>query len=371
MPTVESHPPVTSENGLAPDLQEAVERVLVLVRAWTAQATPALVWGVPHVVDRHGFSAIPGRCTTPIVAAIVAAAGATMPHFSLCATPVAWSTADVMASLAGVELDRRTAASIASRLGGCIGRATAAGVVGVESLSVTADDTHRVASALSRRLAAGVDHLLVSVDVIPGSSTSDDAGFHRLQAVLIAVGAAIGVKVRVVRSVGSQPAGWGIGPVPEALDVLAVLRGAAAAPMALRMRALTEAGHLLELCGCSRPGHGEVDAWRLLDNGLAWARFQAVCEAQGGLREPALASHMLTIHADRAAHVGMLDSDRLKRVVTLAGLDQDAGAGAFVSVRLGDRVSRGQPLATIHAASTAHLAAVADESKRVPLITLT
>ncbi len=371
MPTVESHPPVTSENGLAPDLQEAVERVLVLVRAWTAHATPALVWGVPHVVDRHGFSEIPGRCTTPIVAAIMAAAGATMPHFSLSATPVAWSTADVMASLTGVELDRRTAASIASRLGVCIGRATVAGVVGIESMGVTADDAHRVASVLSRRLAAGVDHLLVSLDVAPGSSTADDAGFHRLQAVLIAVGAAIGVKVRVVRSVGSQPAGWGIGPVPEALDVLAVLRGAAAAPMALRMRALTEAGHLLELCGRSRPGHGEIDAWRLLDNGLAWARFQALCEAQGGLREPTLASHTLTIQADRAGHVAVLDANHLKRVLILAGLDQDPGVGAFINVRLGDRVSRGEPMATVHAASTARLAAVADELKRVPLVALT
>jgi thymidine phosphorylase len=106
----------------------AVRQAIALARAWTAEASPALAWDTTRVVDRHGLDRIPGHRTTPIVAAIVAAAGATMPHFSLRSGTGAWSSADAMATLTGVELDRATAVTVASRVGACIARADAAGV---------------------------------------------------------------------------------------------------------------------------------------------------------------------------------------------------------------------------------------------------
>ena len=78
----------------------AVRQAIALARAWTAEASPALAWDTTRVVDRHGLDRIPGHRTTPIVAAIVAAAGATMPHFSLPAG----------ADLECVELPRQMAA---------------------------------------------------------------------------------------------------------------------------------------------------------------------------------------------------------------------------------------------------------------------
>jgi thymidine phosphorylase len=353
-----------------PHRDPAVRRALALARAWTTEATPALAWDTTRVVDRHGLDRIPGHRTTPIVAAIVASAGATMPHFSLRSGTEAWSSADVMATLTGVELDRATAASIASRVGMCIAHVDAAGVSTNVPWSPTADDAHLVASALSRRVAVGVGCLLVNVTVGRGAGVPDDERFHRLKALFTAVGAAVGVQVRVARLAGTQPVGLGIGPAPEALDVLAVLRGAAAAPVDLRMHALTEAGQLLELCGASQPGHGELDAWRLLDSGAAWARFQALCEAQGGMREPTLAPIAETIAADRAGHVRSLDGAHVRHVAVLAGAPQGIGTGVVLHTRLGDRVDPGQPLFTVHAASRQCLAAVMDEQRRAPLISI-
>lgn len=345
-----------------------VRQAIALARAWTAEASPALAWETTRVVDRHGLDRIPGHRTTPIVAAIVAAAGATMPHFSLRSGTGAWSSADAMATLTGVELDRAAAASITSRVGVCIARADAAGVATNVPWSAAADDAHLVASALSRRVAAGVGSLLVNVAVGRGTGVPDDERFHRLQALFRAVGAAVGVQVRVARLAGTQPVGLGIGPAPEALDMLAVLRGAAAAPVDLRMHALVEAGQLLEMCGASRPGHGELDAWRLLDSGTAWARFQALCEAQGGMREPTLAPIAETITAEHAGHVRSLDGSYVRRVAVLAGAPQGAGAGVVLHARIGERVDRGQPLFTVHAASRQCLTAVTDELRRAPLI---
>lgn len=348
----------------------ATRRAIALARAWTVEAGSTLAWGTTQVVDRHGLDRIPGHRTTPIVAAIVAAAGATMPHFSLRSGTGAWSSADAMATLTGVELDRATAASITSRVGVCVARADAAGVATNVPWSSTADDARLVASTLSRRVAAGVGSLLVNVAVGRGTGVPDDERFHRLQALFRAVGAAVGVQVRVARLAGTQPVGLGIGPAPEALDVLAVLRGAAAAPVDLRMHALAEAGLLLEMCGASRPGHGELDAWRLLDSGAAWARFQALCETQGGMREPTLAPLADTISAEHAGHVRSLDGAHVRRVAMLAGAPQGAGAGVVLQARIGDRVDPGQPLFTVHAASRPCLAAVTDELRRAPLMSV-
>jgi thymidine phosphorylase len=355
---------------LEPHRDREFRQTIALARAWTAEASPALVWDTTRVADRHGLDRIPGHRTTPIVAAIVAAAGVTMPHFSLRSGTQAWSSADAVATLTGVELDRATAASIASRVGACIARADAADVATNVPWSPTADDVHLVATALSRRVGAGVVSLLVNVVVGRGTGVPDDERFHRLQALFTAVGAAVGVQVRIARLAGTQPVGRGIGPAPEALDVLAVLRGAAAAPVDLRMHALVEAGQLLEMCGASSPGHGEIDAWRLLDNGAAWARFQALCEAQGGMREPTLAPFAEAITADHAGHVKSLDGAHVRRVAVLAGAPQGTGAGVVLHARIGEQVDRGQPLFTVHAASRQCLTAVTDELRRAPLISV-
>lgn len=370
MCTSDEHRADVPVEGMDPHGDPAVRQAVALVHAWTAEAAPVLVWDATCAVDRHGLDRIPGHRTTPIVAAIVAAAGETMPHFSVPAGTGAWSTADAMATLTGVELDRATAAGIASRFGACIARADPAGVATNVPWSVAADDAHLVASAVSRRVAAGVRYLLVNVTVGRGADIQDDARFHRLKALFTAVGAAVGVQVRVARSAGSQPVGLGIGPAPEALDVLAVLRGAAAAPVDLRMHALAEAGLLLELCAASRPGHGELDAWRLLDSGAAWARFQALCEAQGGLREPILAPFTETIETDRAGHVRSLDGAHVQRVAVLAGAPRGTGAGVLLHTRLGEHVDQGQPLFTLHAASQECLVAVMGDLRRAPLITV-
>lgn len=359
-----AHPLRTPE----PDREPLVRQAIALLQAWTAEATPALVWDATSVVDRHGLDHLPGHRTTPIVAAIMAAAGATMPHFSLPAGSEAWSTADAMATLTGVEHDRAAAAGIASRLGACIVRAAPAGVEANLSWSSGADDAHLVASVLARRIAAGVGHLLVNVAVGRGARVLDDARFHRLQTAFMATSSAVGLQVHVTRSVGSQPVGLGVGPAPEALDVLAVLRGAAAAPVDLRMHALVEAGQLLELSGVSCPGHGELDAWRLLDSGAAWGRFQTLCEAQGGLRTPILAPVAETIAAERTGHVRSLDGAHVQRVAVLAGAPRGSGAGVVLHTRIGEHVDQGQPLFTVHAASQTCLAAVMSELRRAPLI---
>lgn len=103
----------------------------------------------------------------------------------------------------------------------------------------------------------------------------------------------IGLEVRIVVTDGSQPVGRGIGPALEARDVLSVLCGEEDSPQDLRERALLLAGHILELSSGIPLGKGQVLAQEILDDGRAWRKFQAICEAQGGMREPLRAGYSL------------------------------------------------------------------------------
>lgn len=91
-------------------------------------------------------------------------------------------------------------------------------------------------------------------------------------------------------------------------------------------------------------------------SGAAWRKFQEICEAQGGLREPPRAAHRLDVPALRSGSVVSIDNRRLARIAKLAGAPQAPSAGIDLHVRCGDFVERGEPLFTLHADSPGELA---------------
>ena len=155
---------------------------------------------------------------------------------------------------------------------------------------------------------------------------------------------------------GTQPIGRGIGPALEARDVLAVLRGEPAAPADLRQRAVLLAGRVLEMAPGVAPGSGGALAEATLADGRAWRKFQAICAAQGGMREPPEAPHRHPVTVARAGRVARIDNRRLARAAKLAGAPSDPAAGLELHVRVGDRVGAGDPLFTLHAESPGELA---------------
>ena len=231
-------------------------------------------------------------------------------------------------------------------------------------------DAQLVASVLSKKIAAGATHALIDIPVGATAKVRSDRDADGLQALLEQVAAANGLQLRVVRTRGSQPVGRGIGPALEAHDVLSVLRGAAGAPQDLRIRSLVLAGELLEFCGHSVPGTGRSEASRLLESGAAWTRFQAICQAQGGLREPGVAPLRDPVVAGQAGYVTAIDNRRLSRVAKLAGAPGAATAGIAMHVKLGDRVQLDMPLFTLHAQASGELAYAKSYLATHPIVTL-
>ncbi|WP_367184067.1 hypothetical protein [uncultured Azohydromonas sp.] len=129
----------------------------------------------------------------------------------------------------------------------------------------------------------------------------------------------------------------------------------AAAPADLRDKSLLLAGALLEFCGRAPQGEGAAAAAQLLARGAAWLKFQAICEAQGGLRAPPRALLREPALARFEGVVTAIDSRRLARLAALAGAPNVAEAGLELHVKLGQRVAPGQPLLTLHAQARGEL----------------
>jgi len=320
-----------------------------------------LRWEASRVLDKHCVGGLAGNRTTPIVVAIVAACGGLIPKTSSRAITSPAGTADVMETLAPVNLSLANTRRVVDREGGCIVWGGSVGLSPADDVLIRTErlldfdsDAQVVASVLSKKLAAGSTHVLLDLPVGPTAKIRSDEAARRLGATLTEVGAAIGLNVRLHFSDGQQPVGRGIGPALEASDVLAVLSRSAAAPADLRARALDLAGLLLEL-GAASNDSGRARAERALDDGSALRKFEAICAAQGGRREPPRAAHTATITAAQAGSVAAIDNRLLSRLAKLAGAPRSPAAGLELHQHVGDTVDRGAPLITVHAETPGEL----------------
>lgn len=331
------------------------EETIALTRAMAA-AGDRLVWPGGVVLDKHCVGGLPGNRTSMLAVPIVAAAGLLVPKTSSRAITSPAGTADTMETVAPVTLDLPDMRRVVEREGGCIVWGGAVRLSPADDLLIRVErpldvdsEGQLVASVLSKKAAAGSTHVLIDMPVGPTAKVRSPAAAASLSNQLVEVGRALGLDVRVVQSDGSQPVGRGIGPALEARDVLSVLRRERGAPADLRERALVLAGGLLELGLGAPPGEGLRVAGSLLDSGQAEQKFLAICEAQGGFKEPPVAPHTHSMLAATGGRVRGIDNRRLGRIAKLAGAPGAPAAGIDFLAPLGSSVQAGQPLFILHA----------------------
>jgi thymidine phosphorylase len=338
------------------------EEIAALTRAMV-NVGDRVVWDRAPILDKHSVGGLPGNRTTPIIVAIVAACGLTMPKTSSRAITSPAGTADTMETMAPVDLDLAGMRRVVEREGGCVvwGGAVRLSptddiLIRVERVLDLDSEGQLVASILSKKIAAGATQLVVDMPVGQTAKVRSPEAAEALTRGLIEVGEMFSLKTRVIPADGTQPVGRGIGPALEARDVLAVLQGKPDAPVDLRERALVLASNLLEIGGAAKSGAGAELAARTLDSGKAWAKFQRICEAQGGMRTPPTAPHLHSVAAKEAGIVASIDNRRVAKLAKLAGAPEDSAAGLDLHVRVGTRVAAGQPIYTVHAQYPGELA---------------
>ncbi len=361
---------VTACAGDRMDLEESV----ALTRAMVAVGE-RLDWGGGTIFDKHCVGGLPGNRTTPIAVSIVAALGHRIPKTSSRAITSPAGTADVMATMTEVDVDLATMRRVVEREGGCLAsgkrmRLSPADEVLIRIERILDFDSHgqMAASILSKKIAAGSTHVLIDIPVGPTAKIRDPSAAEAIARRLSHVGATMGLRVGIHLSQGDHPVGRGIGPALEAHDVLAVLRNAPDAPADLRERALDVAGAILDLAPRAPPGRGRSAAAGVLQSGAALRKFEGICTAQGGLREPGRARFTTPYGARFPGIVERVDNRRLARIAKLAGAPHDANAGVVFTLRPGDRVGRGDPLFHIHADSRGELSYAMDFATAHPAV---
>ena len=321
-----------------------------------------LRWPHAVVADKHCVGGLPGNRTTPIVVAIVASLGVCIPKTSSRAITSPAGTADAMEVLTSVDLGLGAMRRVVEREGGCVVWGGSVRLSPVDDLLIRIEraldidsEGQLVASVLSKKAAAGSTHVVIDIPVGPTAKVRTPASAAALARLLESVGAALGLQILTVTTDGSAPVGRGIGPSLEARDVLSVLRCEPDAPSDLAARASALAGAVLELAGHCPTGAGEAQARAAIADGRALRKLLAICEAQGGAREPTRAAHRWPIEASEAGVVSAIDNRRLARVAKLAGAPSAKAAGALMCVRIGDAVARCAPLFELHAETEGEL----------------
>ncbi|WP_114416569.1 thymidine phosphorylase family protein [Marinospirillum perlucidum] len=321
-----------------------------------------LDWGQPKVVDKHCVGGLAGNRTTPIVVAIVTACGAIMPKTSSRAITSPAGTADTLATMTQVELSLDTLKKVVTEHGGCLAWGGSVNLspaddilIRVERMLDLDSEGQMVASVLSKKAAAGSSHVLIDIPIGPTAKVRSDEAADLLSRHLINTGQALGLDIQVIRTDGTQPVGRGIGPALEARDLLAVLRNQEDAPEDLRERALTLSARLLEMAGLAAAGEGEKKARETLESGQALEQFMAICKAQGGFKEPALAPYQYNWQSKKSGKITSIDNRQISQLAKLAGAPEDPTAGVSLNVKLGDEIQPGQLLITLHADSPGEL----------------
>ena len=354
-----------------------LDETIALTRAMI-DAGAHLDWRRAPILDKHSVGGLPGNRTTMLIVPIVAAYGLTIPKTSSRAITSPAGTADAMETVAPVAVDLPATRRVVEREGGCIVWGGSVQLSPADDVIIRVErpldldsDGQLVASVLSKKAAAGSTHVVIDMPIGPTAKVRSSAAAQALTERLRHVAQAIGLQVDVVEGDGTQPVGRGIGPALEARDVLAVLQRDPGAPTDLRDRALLLAGRVLELAGAVERGTGESTAGSVLADGRAWQKFQAICAAQGGMREPPRAQLTHTVEAARAGRVARIDNRRLARIAKLAGAPKAAASGLELHARLGQTVRAGEPLFTVHAEAPGELAyalAYADANRDVLLL---
>ncbi len=200
-----------------------------------------------------------------------------------------------------------------------------------------------VASILSKKLAEGLDRLVLDVKVGTGAFMKTEADARRLAEALVRVGNGAGVATTAYLTDMQQPLGQACGNALEVREAIACLQGGG--PEDLRALTVTLAGH--------------PDAAAVLASGRAYARFERMVAAHGGdLGTLDRADAGVEVEEVRASRPGVLarcDAWDIGRAAFVLGAGrlraEDAvhpGVGITVLRKVGEPVEEGQPLARLH-----------------------
>ncbi len=331
-------------------------------------------------VDKHSTGGV-GDKTSFLVAPLAAACGLAVPMISGRALGHTGGTLDKVEAVPGYRttLTLKEFEAVLAQCGASIVSQTPELVPADRVLYALRDRTGTVespglicASILSKKLAAGLDALVLDVKTGSGSFLRKREDAEYLAALMVATAEAAGTRTVALMTDMSQPLGRMAGNWIELAECVRLLRGERPdGSEDLRELSLRLAGWMIHLGGkAATPEQGFALAERALADGSALRVFLEMVAAQGGdasvfndltgFHKPGAT---LIVEAWESGYVSEMDATSLGWAVQRLGAGRersgepvDPHAGIEFHARRGAHIERGQPLATLYATTQEKLA---------------
>ncbi len=319
-------------------------------------------------IDKHSTGGV-GDKTSLVVAPAVAAAGITVPMISGRALAHTGGTLDKLESIPGFDV-RLSPGRFKEAL-----KAVGAALIGqtddlvpadrklyaLRDVTATVDSRPLIASSImSKKLAEGVDGLVLDVKTGSGAFMKQPDEAEALARAMVAIGKACGVKVAALITDMNQPLGVLVGNSLEVIECIEVLKGNGPGDLARLCEELS--AHCLLLGEAAEDLAGARTLYReMIASGKALRKFRAMIEWQGGdpgviddyrrlpqarFREPLL--------SPSSGFVRAMDTEEMGIAMCILGAGRETvdsavnhAVGMHVHKKIGDRVEKGEPLCTL------------------------
>jgi pyrimidine-nucleoside phosphorylase len=320
-------------------------------------------------VDKHSTGGV-GDKTSLVIAPVAASSGVAVPMISGRALAHTGGTLDKLEAIPGfrTDLSLEEFRDVLERCGLALIGQTKEIAPADRKLYALRDLTATVpfrpymcASIMSKKLAEGIDGLVLDVKTGNGAFMQEYDDSLKLAEMMTSAGQRMGKRVVALITDMNQPLGRWVGNGVETFEAIECLRGNLEGDFA--ELCLDLAAQMLIAGGIEKDLHIARDKSRkTIKSGEALARFHAVIEAQDGdprvLDDPKLlprAGRQYTVTSDRAGFVRGIETDQIGRVVMDWGGGRrrledkiDHGVGLYIHAKLGESLRMGDPIVTAY-----------------------
>lgn len=378
--------------GNIPDYQASALLMAVLFRGMSRDETVALTVAmaesgdmldlsdiVDYAIDKHSSGGV-GDKTTLVALPLVASLGVPVAKMSGRGLGFSGGTLDKLESIRGFNASlsearfRQLAGDTGLVLAGQTGSLAPADgkLYALRDVTATVSSLPLIASSImSKKLAAGANGIVLDVKLGHGAFMKTLDGARELAAMMVQIGLDAGRDMAALLSDMNQPLGVAVGNALEVAEAVKTLQGEG--PADFHRHCVEVTAYMLKLAGQGRrwvdvdAARAEVD--EILMNGRAFSYFHQMVKAQAGdvsqiddLNKLPRAQLKDSLLAKKSGHIANIFADKVGLASLALGAGRatkedaiDHAVGIEVQAAVGDSVSRGDLLMTIHANSEAAL----------------
>jgi len=338
-----------------------------------------------YALDKHSSGGV-GDKTSLVVLPLVASFGLPIAKMSGRGLGATGGTVDKLESISGfnVNLSEAEFRRVAREAGIVIAGQSKSLAPADGKIYALRDVTGTVASRpliassiMSKKLAAGASGIVLDVKLGRGAFMKTLEEARALATVMVQIGVDAGRDMVALLSDVNQPLGVAVGNALEVAEAVRTLRGEG--PADFHQHCVEVAAHMLRLAGggerWSELAEARAEADRVLKAGVAYEDLRRMVEAQGGdvsqiddPRKLPQAKLRYNLHARASGYLAAILADQIAWATLTLGAGRrakddeiDHAVGIEVHCNVGDSLTAGDLLMTIHANDETTLKAAVDE----------